>query len=119
MFNKLLNFNYKQTKQSILIITALLMTVAAFIQFFRPASTIGTVNVTGIVNSFVKETSQQNLTPEEKQKKVILFGKMLDQVTAQVAKKRGVVIVLSEAVVSGATDYTHEVMVEIKKEMKP
>ena len=86
--------------------------------FSRSTMNIATVNVTGLVSSFVKETSQQNLTMEQKQEKVNQFGKAMQHVMDDIAKRRHIVIMMSEAVIAGSTDLTQEVMLGIKKELK-
>lgn len=79
---------------------------------------IATVNITGMVNGFVKETAQQHLTMELKQQKVNQFGQSMQHVMVEMAKRHHIVIMPSETVIAGSIDYTQEVMAEIKKEMK-
>ena len=84
----------------------------------RQTMVIATVNITGMVNSFVMETAQQKLTMEQKQQKVNQFGQLMQHVMTDMAKRQHIVIMPSEAVIAGSIDFTQEVMAEIKKEMK-
>ena len=86
--------------------------------FSQQTLNIATVNVTGMVSNFVKETSQQNLTMEQKQEKVNKFGLAMQHVMDTIAKQQHVVIIMSEAVIAGSIDLTQEVMVGIKRELK-
>lgn len=92
--------------------------IILFSYFSRSTTKITTVNVTGMVSSFVKETSQQNLTMEQKQEKLNQFGKSMQHVMDDMAKRKHIVIMMSEAVIAGSTDLTQEIMMEIKKELK-
>lgn len=118
MYKHLLHHYRKQISNGIAGLVLMSLFVITLIHFSRPTMTIATVNVTGMVNSFVKETAQQNLTMEQKQQKVDQFGKSMQHVLDDLSKQRHIVIMMSEAVVAGATDMTHEVMLSIKKEMK-
>lgn len=80
-------------------------------------STISTVNITGMVSSFVKETAKQNLSVNEQQKKVSQFGLTMQKVIDETANNRNTVIFPSEAVIAGSEDLTQEVVMRIKKEM--
>jgi flagellar hook-basal body complex protein FliE len=93
--------------------------IISFSYFSRSSMNVATVNVTGMVSSFVKETSKQNLTMDQKQEKVNQFGKSMQHVMDDIANRKHIVIMMSEAVIAGSTDLTQEVMMEIKKELKP
>lgn len=113
-----LNINQKWMSLVIVGLSLIGVMTALFSNIYRPTMAVATVNVTGMVSSFVKETSLQNLTMDQKQKKVNQFGQIMQRVMDDIAKRQHVVIILSEAVIAGSTDLTQEVMVAIKKEMK-
>lgn len=118
MYKHFLNQYWKQISYGLAGLGFMSLCALTLAHSTRPTMTIATVNVTGMVNSFVKETAQQNLTMEQKQQKVDQFGKSMQHVLDDLAKERHIVIVMSEAVVAGATDMTPEIMLSIKKEMK-
>ncbi len=70
---------------------------------------MGTVNITGIVNQFVKSQAKQDLPPKVLQQRVNDFGKQLQTVLDDIARKQQVVLLVQEAVISGSQDYTDEV----------
>lgn len=65
---------------------------------------IGTVNITGLVNSFIK--SQVSVPQETLNVRVKEFAKTLDDTLHTVATDQNLVLLPSEAVIAGATDYT-------------
>lgn len=79
---------------------------------------IGMVNITGMVNSFIKETAQQPLSAGQKQEKIARFGEALQKVVESEARENHMILIPSEAVIAGADDVTKEVMVAIKRELK-
>lgn len=81
----------------------------------RTPPVIATVNMTGLEDSFIRETAKQALTTAEKQQKVTAFAKSLNEAIAQLAKQKHLVIVLSEAVIAGSPDLTEEIANDIKK----
>ena len=87
------------------------------ISFSKANQTIAVVRLTEIVDGFVKETAQQNLSMDQKQKKVNEFGHAIQKVITGIAQKRNVVIFPNEAVAAGANDLTDEVRILIKKDM--
>jgi len=71
--------------------------------------TIGTVNVSGIIEQFIRQESRKNLPQEILKKEVHKFGVLLDQVVKTYAKQHNVSLFLREAVVAGGRDYTSEI----------
>ena len=67
---------------------------------------IGTVNITGIVDGFVKTQVALKLEPKVLNERVKSFGKNLEVTLHAVAKKEGVVLMPAEAVIAGGEDYT-------------
>lgn len=77
---------------------------------------IATVNITSLVDSFLHETANQSLSGSEKKQRIIDFGNRLDHTISQLAAKRHLVLMPSEAVIAGSPDLTQEVANRIKKE---
>lgn len=100
-----------------LVFVLMLALIIQSIYYSHQSVTIGTVNITAIISSFVKETAKQNLTMKQKQKKVNKFGLSMQRVMIEMAQKKHMIIMLSESVIAGSRDYTKEVMVQVKKEM--
>lgn len=83
----------------------------------RLIKTMATINLTGLEDTFVSETAKLSISDVEKKQRVTKFAKLLSQVTKQISNEKNVVLVVSEAVVSGAPDMTNEVATRIKKRM--
>jgi hypothetical protein len=79
------------------------------------APSIATVNITGLEDSFIRETSRQSLTDAEKKQKVTAFAKVLNQTIIKFAKEKNLVLLPSQAVISEQLDLTQEVAEQIKK----
>lgn len=77
---------------------------------------IGTVNVTGIVNQFIKSETDKNVTPDVMKKDVKEFGKSLEENLRKLSQKNHLVLFPSEAVISGAPDYTQIVRSNMKSD---
>jgi type-F conjugative transfer system protein TrbI len=67
---------------------------------------VGVVNITGIINQFVKLQAQQNLPATQVKAHVQSFGHRLEISLHQIAHEQHVVLLPSEAVIAGAKDYT-------------
>ncbi|HZW61779.1 MAG TPA: TrbI F-type domain-containing protein [Candidatus Babeliales bacterium] len=83
----------------------------------RVMPTIATVNITGLEDSFIQETSKQTLSETEKKKKVEIFAKTLNQTVIQLAKEKHLVFMPSQAVISDTPDFTQEIARKIKMEL--
>lgn len=82
---------------------------------FNPTtSTIGTVNITGIINHFIKQESNKNLSPDVLKQEVSEFGNKLEATLHQLAKEKHITLFPSEAVISGSQDYTGVVNQKMK-----
>lgn len=81
----------------------------------RHPPTIATVNITGLVDSFIRETTKQSLSEVEMKQKASLFSDQLTQIIKRISGREHLVLVPSEAVISGAPDLTQEVAYEIKR----
>jgi hypothetical protein len=76
---------------------------------------IGVVNITGIVNEFVKNKGRSNLSQAELKRQVHLFGESLEKVLRAVGAKNRLVLMPAEAVITEAKDYTQEVQQELSQ----
>lgn len=70
------------------------------------SSPIATVNITGLVDRFIKEESQKNLSPDKLKNEVSHFGNQLEQVLKVHAKDTHKILLPSEAVITGSDDDT-------------
>jgi type-F conjugative transfer system protein TrbI len=84
---------------------------------YHATPSIATVNLTGLVDSFVHETSKQSLSPADMKKRTTLFGENLNKVVHDYARKKHVVLLPSEVVMAGSPDLTSEVANQVKQEM--
>lgn len=83
--------------------------------FSFKAPMIATVNISGLENSFIKETTNKALSPDEMKLKVAQFANALNQSVINIAKEKHVILLMSEAVVAGHRDLTPEVANRVKK----
>lgn len=81
----------------------------------KPSVQFGTINITGLVNYFVKQESNKNISPDQLKTEVKQFGNVLEKEIALFSKEKGVVLMISEAVASGAPDYTRVIYERIKQ----
>ena len=86
--------------------------------FLHFTEKVETVNITGLTDSFVKETVKQNLSAEDKKRQVVQFGEALDSRLKTIAATHHIILVPSEAVIAGSIDITDDVEVAIKKDLK-
>lgn len=92
-------------------ISMCLLAMAIFIPFVYDHvrnPRIGVVNITGIVDEFVKTEAKNILPPEELKRRVQIFGTSLEKVLRGISIKKRVILMPSEAVIAGAKDYTQE-----------
>lgn len=78
---------------------------------------IATVNITGLEDSFIRETAKQPLSQTEMKQKVALFADRLNKTVFQLAKQKHLILVPSEAVIAGSPDLTQEVANQVKGEI--
>lgn len=67
---------------------------------------IAVVNVTAIVNEFIKNETKQNKSQEELTRETKQFGVTLEKVLKQFSKENNLLLMPSEAVFAGSQDYT-------------
>ena len=75
---------------------------------------IGTVNITGLVDQFIKQESSLNRSPDVLKNEVSLFGKQLERTLRTYAKEQHLVLLPSEAVIAGSRDYTAIVRAKLR-----
>jgi len=75
---------------------------------------IGTVNLTGMIDQFIQQESQKNLSPEVLKKEVNTFGKTLDKELKMLSKDKHVVLFPREAIIAGGHDYTTVIQQRMK-----
>lgn len=115
MFKNLMN------KEMIMLIACQLffgMVGALFIHLIlihQAPRTIATVNIIGLEDSFIRETSNLHLNPAEMDKKVMSFANALNKTVVDIAKQKKVVLLPSEAVIAGSPDFTEEVANQVKR----
>lgn len=74
--------------------------------FTAPKISIGTINITGLIDQFIKQEGQKNVSPEVLQQEVKTFGMKLEKELKAFSKQNHLILLPSEAVVSGSEDYT-------------
>ncbi|MHB1948906.1 MAG: TrbI F-type domain-containing protein [Gammaproteobacteria bacterium] len=67
---------------------------------------IGTVNITGIVDQFIKQESEKNLQPDILKKEVKHFGSNLNKQLQEISKEKNIILMPSEAIIAGSRDFT-------------
>ena len=87
-------------------ITAMMGLLFFLLWSMNRAAPVGVVNVTAIIDQFVKSKAHQNLSIEIQKEHVKNFGLHLEAALQTIAKKQHVVLLPSEAVIAGAHDYT-------------
>ena len=89
--------------------------ILCFYHAFIPYQKIGTVNVTGILDQFIKENVTKTISPNQLKVKVRLFGQTLEKTLQVLSKKEHVLLLPREAVMAGSIDYTPLVLAQLKK----
>lgn len=83
------------------------MVIVSIFYYLSPQpKKIAVVNITAIVKDFVSSESKQNIPADNLRKAVKQFGMTLEQTLKVVAKENNVILMPSEAVMSGSQDYT-------------
>lgn len=67
---------------------------------------VGTVNITGMVDRFIKQEAQKNIQPDILKKEVKQYGVHLNKELQSFSKEKNLVLFPSEAVIAGSRDYT-------------
>lgn len=83
--------------------------------FGLSSSRLATVNITDIQSSFLHETMNQGLNTVQMKEKVTKFASILNNTLIELAKRKNLILVPSEAVIAGTNpDYTAVVVNQIK-----
>lgn len=112
-------FNYLNKEQWMMIgvslITGMIGAIIVQIVFVKHSLPIATINITGMVQSYVQETAKQNISMQEKQDRINRFAALLTKSTEQLARDNSIVILPSEAVIAGSSDLTKQTKEMVKK----
>jgi type-F conjugative transfer system protein TrbI len=76
---------------------------------FPQSKVLGTVNVTSLVKQYINNENAKNLSEAYLKKEVKIFGNELDTKLQQFAKQHHMILILSDAVITGAPDYTDNI----------
>lgn len=83
--------------------------------FISPPTKFAKVNITSIVDQFIKQEAAKNLPESALKNEVHIFGKKLEVNLQQFAKKNHLILLPSEAVIAGAPDYTSVIKSKLKE----
>jgi len=84
-------------------------------RMYDPAPRLVTVDLNGIVQTFIAETAESDLSDEDKRARTQTFARELDRALQGLAARRRMIILPAPAVIAGAQDITHAV----EKGLKP
>lgn len=88
-----------------------------FFHVLEPPRSIATVDVSGMINRFVKTTTDAKLPPDQLQKRVNAFGHALDSTLKKMVRERQLVLLPKEAVIAGAKDISRDVEAKINAQL--
>jgi hypothetical protein len=77
---------------------------------------IATINITKIVDEFIKEENSKHLEPDLMKQEVKKFGQQLESNLKTFAKRNHLILLPNEAVIAGSEDYTYWFAVQKNKE---
>lgn len=80
--------------------------IAILTHFVDRPKTIATVNITKIVNAFINQERQKNLSKEMLKKETQHFGVQLEFALRKLAEKNNEILLPKEAVIAGSIDET-------------
>lgn len=95
------------------VVTCLLM--GSFFQELRPDEKVATVDVTGLVNQFVKAELASHKPKDAMEQDVKHFSHTLETALKEMAEQKQVVILPKEAVITGAIDLTPKINQTLQK----
>jgi type-F conjugative transfer system protein TrbI len=106
-FNLLKNATYLQNIYSFIYgaLGCLVILMGSY-YFSNQSKFIGTVNVTLLVKQYINSETTKNLSETDLKNDVKLFGNQLDMKLQQFAKQHHTILILSDAVIAGAPDFT-------------
>ncbi len=97
------------SKQKILLFIAGTISISMILAFYFHLVVyprIGTVNITGLIDQFIKEESKKNVSSVLLKDHIRLFSQQLETTIQSISKQKQVVLVPREAVLAGSKDYT-------------
>lgn len=95
------------------------LTVFAVVHYYdAKPSKVATVNITALVDQFIKQEAKKNLPQEVLKSEVKAFGKTLEMELQKFSKNHNLVLLPSEAVISGSKDYTVIVRERMARKMQ-
>ena len=80
----------------------------------NPQPRIAVVNITGILNQFVKMETQKKQSTDQMKERAKTFGSELEKTLKSISKKERLILFPSEAVVDGAVDITERVQKQLQ-----
>lgn len=101
----------------ITIICGLVLIYAWFMRL-TGLSTVGTVDVNNIVNHYVRETAQSGFDNEKIEQNTQRFMKQLEKEIEKLSAEKKVVLLMHEAVLKGAIDYTDVILKNTEAALK-
>ena len=78
-------------------------------------SSIGTIEMSDILQSHLRKYGAKELSEEEKKKSIDNFSSILQQTIHRISEKENVTLLVRKAVVSGTSDYTSYIKKELKE----
>ena len=91
--------------------------VLLFFHVVEPPRQIVTVDVTGLINHFVKQEAGAKLPVEQLRKQVNAFGQALDTTLKTLARDHQLILLPKEAVIAGAKDITQDVEAKVNAQL--
>jgi len=79
--------------------------------------TIATVNITQLVDDFIKEKRQKKISSEIIKIETKQFGEALDETLHSIAEENHLILLPKEAIIAGAPDYTSIIKNKIQKRL--
>lgn len=80
-------------------------------------NTVGTVNITYLVEQYSKQEAAKNLPVELLKKEVSEFGALLEHETKKLSFEKHLVLLPNQAVIAGSKDYTAIVRARMERNM--
>ena len=101
----------------ILLQIALMITMFCIYDLYRKPH-VGVVNITNIGRQFIENQRSKNVSNVELRVQLESFTTSIEKILKEVSSDKHAVLIPSEVVLAGATDYTKEVEARLLKTMK-
>jgi hypothetical protein len=82
--------------------------IALFLHFINSPKIFATVNLTKMVNQFIKEEQERHVSKENLKEDTKRFGVQLEFALKQLSESKNIVLLPKEAVIAGVEDKTDE-----------